>query len=216
MTVTTFFGGGTTFPASHSRPGFKPKQSCFFTFNVLFRFWAFQSGLMPNPELGGGGEPPHWDVLSQLKWAIWGEKVCFSAHHLSCELVCGSHKDFTFFFFIYIFFPSHLFLLLYFYFWLHWVFVAVCGLSLVAASGGYFSLWCVGFSLRWLLLLWRSGSRRAGFSSCGAQAQWLWCTGLVAPRHVGSSWTRDQTRVPCIVRRILNHFATGESQDFMF
>ena len=46
------------------------------------------------------------------------------------------------------------------YFWLHWVFVAACGLSLVAASGGYSSLRCTGFSLRWLLLLWSTGSRR--------------------------------------------------------
>ena len=59
---------------------------------------------------------------------------------------------------------------LFIYFWLHWVFVAVHGLSLVAASGGY-SLWCAGFSLWWLLLLWRTGSRRAGFSNCGTQAQ---------------------------------------------
>ena len=36
---------------------------------------------------------------------------------------------------------------LYFYFWLHWVFVAACGLSLVAANGGYSSLQCAGFSL---------------------------------------------------------------------
>ena len=41
---------------------------------------------------------------------------------------------------------------------------AFCGLSLVAASGDYSSLWCAGFSLRWLLL-WR-----VGFSSCGTQA----------------------------------------------
>ena len=34
--------------------------------------------------------------------------------------------------------------------------------------------------------------------------------GLVAPRHVGSSQTRDRTRVPCIGRRILNHCATRE------
>ena len=34
--------------------------------------------------------------------------------------------------------------------------------------------------------------------------------GLVAPRHVGSSWTRARTRVPCIGRRILNHCATRE------
>ena len=33
------------------------------------------------------------------------------------------------------------------------------------------SLCCAGFSLRWLLLLWSTGSRRAGFSSCGTRAQ---------------------------------------------
>ena len=36
------------------------------------------------------------------------------------------------------------------YLWQHWVFVAVCGLSLVAESGGYSSLQCTGFSLWWL------------------------------------------------------------------
>ena len=56
------------------------------------------------------------------------------------------------------------------YFWLHWVFVAVHGLSLVAVSGGYSSLWCTGFSLRWLLLLQSMGSRRPGFRGCGSQA----------------------------------------------
>ena len=35
-------------------------------------------------------------------------------------------------------------------------------LSLVAASGAYSSLWCVGFSLRWPLLLQSTGSRRTG------------------------------------------------------
>ena len=55
-------------------------------------------------------------------------------------------------------------------FWLRWVFVAVLVLSLVAASGGYSSLRCAGFSLQWLLLLWSTGSRRVGFSSCGSWA----------------------------------------------
>ena len=64
------------------------------------------------------------------------------------------------------------------YFWLRWVFVAVCGLSLVVSSGGYSSLQWVGFSLQWLLLLWSTGSRRTGFSICGAQAQELWHSGL--------------------------------------
>ena len=35
------------------------------------------------------------------------------------------------------------------------------------------------------------------------QAQWLWWTGLVAPRLVGSSWIRDQTRVSCTGRQTL-------------
>ena len=60
--------------------------------------------------------------------------------------------------------------ILFIYFWLHWVFVAVHGLSLVAASRGYSSLQCAGFSLQWLLLLWNTGSRHAGFSSCGSWA----------------------------------------------
>ena len=36
-------------------------------------------------------------------------------------------------------------------FWLHWVFVAVCGLCLVAVSKGHPSLGLTGFSSRWLL-----------------------------------------------------------------
>ena len=55
-----------------------------------------------------------------------------------------------------------------------------------------------------------------GLSCCGAQApdaqaQQLWLTGPVAPRHVGSSQTRARTRVPCIGRQILNHCATREA-----
>ena len=69
-----------------------------------------------------------------------------------------------FFFYEFIYF-------IYFYFWLCWVFLPVRGLSLVAASGGYSSLRCVGFSLQWLLLLRSTDSRHMGFSSCGTRAQ---------------------------------------------
>ena len=62
--------------------------------------------------------------------------------------------------------------ILFIYFWLAWVFVAVRRPSLGAASKGYSSLRCVGFSLQWLLLLWS-----AGFGSCGTWAQQLWLTG---------------------------------------
>ena len=53
---------------------------------------------------------------------------------------------------------------------MRWLFLATCGLSLVGASGGYSSLRCVGFSLRWLLLLRSTGSRHAGVRSCGSPA----------------------------------------------
>ena len=48
------------------------------------------------------------------------------------------------------------------FFWLHWIFVAAHGLSPVVASRGYSSLWCTGFSLRWLLLLQSTGPRCVG------------------------------------------------------
>ena len=64
---------------------------------------------------------------------------------------------------------------------MHWVFIALPGLSLVAASGGYSLSPCTGFSLLWLLLLWSMGFRHEGFSkigthrfsSCGSQAELL-------------------------------------------
>ena len=69
--------------------------------------------------------------------------------------LCFSGRTQSFFFF---FFLIYLFI----YFWLCWVFVSVRGLSLVAESGGHSSLRCVGLSLSRPLLLWSTGSRRAG------------------------------------------------------
>ena len=58
------------------------------------------------------------------------------------------------------------------------------------------------------------------FSSCSEQGllfhcgSWafycVWSTGWVAPRHVGSSRTREGTCVPCIGRQILNRRTTRE------
>ena len=90
-----------------------------------------------------------------------------------------------------------------FYLWLCWVFVSVRGLSPVAASGGHSSSQCADLSLSWPLLLRSTGSRRAGSV--------VVATGPAALRHVGSSQTRAQTRVPCVGRQILNHCATREA-----
>ena len=52
-----------------------------------------------------------------------------------------------------------------------------------------------------------------GLLTChGAWA--LGCTGLVAPKHVESSQTRDGTHVPCTGRQILNHWTTREVLEY--
>ena len=119
--------------------------------------------------------------------------------------------SFSFLLLLWVFLNFYLFiyLFIYFYFWPCWVFVAALKLSLVVVSGSYSSLQCMGF-LAWWLLLWSTGSRCVSFSSSGTWAQWLWCMGLVAPWHVKSYWTRDQTHVPYIERQILNHWTTRE------
>ena len=85
----------------------------------------------------------------------------FSIVYTTFYLSIYQLMDILFFFLIYF---------LFIYFWLHWIFVAVHGLSLVAASRGYSLLRCAGFSLQWLLLLQSTGSRHGGFSSCGSWA----------------------------------------------
>ena len=118
--------------------------------------------------------------------------------------------DFTPFISIYI-------LYICFFLLLRWVFVAARGLSLVAASGGYSSLQCAGFSLQWLLLLWGMGSRRVGFSSCSTQDSVVVAHVLSCSAACGIFQDQDRTRVPCIGRRILNHCATREvPKDFSF
>ena len=83
--------------------------------------------------------------------------------------------------------------------------LAVLGLHCCAG----FSLVVVrGFSLQRLLLLRSRGSRE--------QAQQLWCMGLVAPRHVGSSQTGYRTCVSCIGRQVRYHWATKGSPSACF
>ena len=60
-----------------------------------------------------------------------------------------------------------------------------------------------------------------GFSSCGSQAlehrlSSCHAWGFVALQHVGSSWTRDRTHVPCTGRRTPTHCTTGEVLNHTF
>ena len=98
--------------------------------------------------------------------------------------------------------------------WLHLVFIAAHA-SLVAAGRGYSlaAVWGLFIAVaspaaehrlqtHGLQLLWLAGSR--------AWAQELRHEGSVAPWHVESSQTRDQTHVLCIGRQILNQLTTRE------
>ena len=103
-------------------------------------------------------------VLTVLRtWQAFNK--CCSCTNYSENLIFRYFQLCDFFFFLNKF--------IYLYFWMHWVFVAARGLSLVSASRGYSSMQCASFSLRWLLLLRSTGSRRLGFSSCGVRAQLL-------------------------------------------
>ena len=59
-----------------------------------------------------------------------------------------------------------------------WVFIALGGLSLAAVRGGCSPLGCMGFSLRWVLLLQLMGPR--------VWAQESWLMSLVASLYVES------------------------------
>ena len=81
----------------------------------------------------------------------------------------------------------------------------MCGLSLIVGSGGYSVVAVSG-----LLLLLNTGSRACRLRQLQYSGSVVVLSGLVALRHVESSQTRDQTRVPCIGRWILNHWTTKE------
>ena len=89
------------------------------------------------------------------------------------------------------------------YFWLCWVFITMHRLSLAAESRKCTIGVVCGILLPWLL--WEV-SVALGFSSCPSQSpecRLSSCgTQAFSLQRVGSSQTRDQTSVPCIVRQI--------------
>ena len=122
-------------------------------------------------------------IVKWLKMLSWAQKRVLILHVCSFLKSDSNNMEWPFFspawhiYFYFCFLLSnepyllitfiYLFVCLFVCLWLHWVFIAAHRLSLVAVSGGYSSLQCTGFSLRWLLLLRSKGSRHAGFSSCG-------------------------------------------------
>ena len=90
--------------------------------------------------------------------------------------------------------------------------ISSCG-AWASHCGGFF---CGAQALGW----WASVVAARGLYSCGYQAleHRLSSCGphLVAPWHVGSSCTRDQTCLLWIGKWILYHWATREAQEFFY
>ena len=107
------------------------------------------------------------------------------------------------------------------YFWLqwafvvtHWLFVGVCGLSLIVTSWGY-SLVAIYRTLIAVASLVEHRLQSVWGSVVASHRLWNACSvvvamGLFAPWHVRSSRTRDSIHVPCIDRKILNRWTTRE------
>ena len=93
-----------------------------------------------------------------------------------------------------------------------WVFVATFKLSLVVVN----RLLVVVNSCCGAQALHVQLSVAVAHGLWSAQASVVVACGLVNPRHVGSSQTRDRTHVPCIGRRILNYWTTREVPACMF
>ena len=100
-----------------------------------------------------------------------------------------------------------------FIFWLCWVFIAAQNFfsscvewGLLPGCGTRASHCGVSSHCRaWIL--WLAGLREL----CVSTGSIVVPQGLAAPQHVGSSWTRDRTRVSCIGRWTLYPWATREA-----
>ena len=109
---------------------------------------TFQESLSGRSTSGQAGD----SNLPQKAWTLLSERELRALNSLVYSWVQFNLKR------LYHLFKFYLFI----YSWLCWVFVSVRGLSLVAASGGHSSSRCAGLSLSRPLLLWSTGSRRAG------------------------------------------------------
>ena len=105
-----------------------------------------------------------------------------------------------------------------FYFWLHWVFFAELGIFLqLQQVGTTLQLRCSGFSLQRLHLSQSTGSRACRLQQLQllgsrSQASVVVARGLRCLSECGIFLEQGSTRVPCIARWILNHWATREAQ----
>ena len=88
------------------------------------------------------------------------------------------------------------------YLWLHWVFVAMCRLSLVAVH----RLWALGLQYRGLIACGSQALGCAGFSN--------WHVGLVTPQHIESFRPGIKPMSPALLGGFLSTVSARKSQIF--
>ena len=95
---------------------------------------------------------------------------CFAHAKLrtNIQIFLAIREIYSFLFCMYLFLGVFLFLKIFIY-----LFAYAGSLLLVRARRGYSSLWYMGFSLLWILLLRSTSSERARFSTCGRWTQQL-------------------------------------------
>ena len=86
-----------------------------------------------------------------------------------------------------------------------------CGKQRLLSSRDVQASHCSGFSYCRARAPGRKGSSSCDVWALGRSSVTV-AHGSVTPQNVGSSWTKDQTNVPCTTGRILNHRATWEVQ----
>ena len=138
-----------------------------------------------------------WYINGILLYTLWCIFLCPTQQLILASSPC--------LFYLHLFFKH-------FIYWrmLHWVFTAVCGLSLGAASGDASPVAVRGFLPVVVPPLQITGSRPAGFRRRGSGTQQLCRLCLVAPQRTGSSQIRGRTRVLCVGTQSLKHWTTRE------
>ena len=186
-----------------------------FGWRICFCFLVSDTGACHGYWLHHNLRPPWTTLLLLVYTGYMGTAKPFQGKELIktiAKLKTDLSISFFFFFkdnfFKQIFIFNYLIIYLFIYFWLCWVFVSVRGLSPAAASGGHSSSQCAGLSLSRPLLLRSTGSRRAGSAVVAHGPSCSAACGIFPDQ----GWTR----VPCISRQTLNHWATREARAFPF